>query len=159
MTKKENKEIDDLIEVLCQPTMASGHALLADKSLDQIKADETAAANANPAEWYAKNKELAQQAANRPFIRLMLRRHPEFRNFDPTSVKIGETFLNNFGSDKKTALNNDQKAKLKSFLEKTISILKIIVVVIPPPYNLAVIALTVVLQLIVMNRLTPVAAF
>lgn len=111
-------------------------------------------AMADPEGWTRANREGIRRTALRPRVRERLNEEcPEF-----TDAEHGE-FLAAFVEHGVNApvgeWSDEKKAKWHKWIQRAIPVLKVIAAIVPPPYNLAVIAFIVVLTLIDKNRLTP----
>lgn len=114
---------------------------------------EYAKAFANPEQWIKDNKEVLKKAWGYRIMRRRLRREPAYK--DLIDKEFGEEFITVSIKGGILDLTDEQKARLKRFLENCIFALKIIASAIPPPWNFGVMALSIFLALIVNNRLTP----
>lgn len=113
--------------------------------------DELTKAQADPDTWLADNRVAIQAAMRRPIVRLLLRRHTELHDL------VGQEMLGVFGGTNTHVvdMSDEWKARLHNWVQKALPILKLIATFVPPPYNFAIMAITVLLILIDTNRLQP----
>ena len=117
------------------------------KKLDKALAE----ADADPVAWVGRHREDVQLAARRPRIaRKLAEEVPEF-----TEQEHSEFLTRYLEGTNTVGMSEEQKAKWHLWINRVIPVLKVISAVVPPPYNLAIIALIVVLTLIDQNRLQP----
>lgn len=142
--------LDDLFDLMKPITKVMGaHGRT---ELEQYEADEMAKAIADPLAWARQNKDAMRRAMRRPGVRILLRRHPEARrqlHFDDAEAIEGLV------SNGMVGLTDEQKKKWYDRIQRALPVLKIIAEFTPPPYNFAVIGVTILLILIAENRLKP----
>lgn len=113
-------------------------------------------ARSDPQGWERRNREDYRRAASRPLIaRRLADELPEFTEEEHAG------FLSAFHADDETRVatvgewDEERKARWLAWIERAIPVLRVIGALVPPPYNLAVFALIVVLTLIKERRLQP----
>lgn len=116
-----------------------------------------AEARKDPVAWTRANRGDVERASRRPLIaRRLARDVPEF-----TEGEHAE-FLTAYLADPETqvatvgAWDEEKKARWLKWIERAIPVLKVIAALTPPPWNVAVMVLIVVLTLVAERRLQPV---
>lgn len=116
---------------------------LVDRELEKARAD--------PVKWGGENRGVIRRASRRPLVaRKLAQDVPEFSEQEHAENLVAFDVGGPFGE-----WDEERKAKWLKWIERILPVLKVIAAVTPPPYNLAVIAVIVVLTLIAENRLQP----